>query len=107
MRVSSNTEAQTLSTRHWWVLTFVLLVALPVILSLNFMNEVFAWYTEHFVEPGIQRSLGFTGGEVTIHPGKNSFAWLSPPYLQAAHSKRLVLNPATFPSDINTAREPA
>jgi hypothetical protein len=75
MRVSSNTAPETLSIRHWWILTFVLLVALPIVLALNFMNEMFAWYSQQFVEPAMQRSLGFSGGEVTIHQGNTSFAW--------------------------------
>jgi len=46
---------------------------LPIVLGLIFMNPVYAWYSEYFVEPDIERSLGFKGGEITLH--RPPFAW--------------------------------
>ena len=75
MTLTSKTSFQTMSARQWWFLTFTILVVLPIVLAFAFMNPIFAWYSEQFVEPGIERSLGFKGGELTIHDGPRSFHW--------------------------------
>jgi hypothetical protein len=64
-----------LNLSHWWLLSIALFITLPLVLAIAFQNEVYAWYLERFVEPELQRDLGFTGGNLTVTVSGTAYRW--------------------------------
>lgn len=75
MRVAAKTSLRTLTLGQWWFITFTVLVSLPIVLGFVFLSNIYVWYLEQFVEPGLERDLGFHGGEITIRQGTKSYRW--------------------------------
>jgi len=56
----------TLSMTQWWYLAITVMVTLPIILAFSFMNQLWGFYVVRFVEPEVERELGFEGEPVPI-----------------------------------------
>ena len=70
MKVDPKLKPRQATLQQWWYLAFVILIALPLVLSLVFSREIYNWYLREFVEPELEEALGFRGGEIDF-PGRD------------------------------------
>lgn len=66
MRVESNIRPLSLSRNVWFYLTFVVLIALPLVLALAFQYEIYDWFLEQVVEPRAEKAMGFHGQMINV-----------------------------------------
>jgi hypothetical protein len=64
-----------LTDRGWWYLAFTLLVTLPLLLVLVSLDPIYDWYLARFVAPELERTLGFSGGAVTVTQSDSTYLW--------------------------------
>ena len=66
MKANSRTAFYALAWPQFWYFAFIILAVIPIVLVFAFFPFTYNWYLQNFVEPELEKTLGFRLGQVRL-----------------------------------------